>query len=99
MYLDPYLSLKALASYSDLSVRTLRTYLTYSLNPLPSYRVGGKILIRRSEFDSWIARYRNTGNVDVDQIVDDILKDLASQTSLKKPNPQIKKFSAATRKV
>lgn len=28
-------------------------------DPLPSYRVGGKILIRKSEFDRWMTRRRN----------------------------------------
>jgi hypothetical protein len=40
--LDPYLSLKALASYSGLSVRALRSFLIDPLKPLPHYRVGGR---------------------------------------------------------
>ena len=38
--LDPFLSLKALTSYSNLSVRTLRAFLTDPRHPLPCYRVG-----------------------------------------------------------
>ena len=35
---------------------------TYSYLPaLPCYRVGGKILVRRSEFDAWIAQYQYRG--------------------------------------
>ena len=74
--LDPFLSLKALAAYSGLGVRTLRTYLTDITHPLPCYRVGGKILVRRSEFDTWIARHRQVGCGDVDRLVADALKDL-----------------------
>jgi len=48
----------ALAGYSGLSVRTLRTHLRRWLLPLPHYHVGGKILVRRSEFDQWIAQFR-----------------------------------------
>lgn len=60
--LDAYLSLRALASYSGLSARTLRTYLELPPHEaLPCYRVGGKVLVRRSEFDQWIARYRAHG--------------------------------------
>jgi hypothetical protein len=44
--LDPFLSLKALASYSGLSVRKLREHLIDPAHPLPAYRVGGKILVR-----------------------------------------------------
>ena len=59
--LDPFLSLKALAEYSALSVRKLREYLDDPANPLPCYRVGGKIVVRRSEFDTWMQQYRARG--------------------------------------
>ncbi len=60
--LDPFLSLKALASYSGLSRRTLQKYLELPPDQaLPCYRVGGKILVRRSEFDAWIEPYRTRG--------------------------------------
>src|ERR1041384_1178379 len=60
--LDPFLSLRALAAYSGLSVRTLRGYLELPPHEaLPCYRVGGKILVRRSAFDGWIDRYRTQG--------------------------------------
>jgi hypothetical protein len=74
--LDPFLSLKALASYSGLSVRTLRSHLEDIADPLPCYRVRGKILVRRSEFDGWMAQHRRVGRVDVDRIVSDVLKEL-----------------------
>jgi excisionase family DNA binding protein len=59
---DTFLPLRTLAGYAGLSVRTLRQYL--ELPPdraLPCYRVGGKILVRRSEFDTWITQYRSRG--------------------------------------
>jgi hypothetical protein len=74
--LDPFLSLKALATYSGLGVRTLRAHLTDPRHPLPCYRIGGKILVRRSEYDSWAARYRQVGHAEVDRIVSDVVKDL-----------------------
>jgi len=74
--LDPFLPLAALASYSGMSVRKLRDYLSDLTHPLPCYRVGGKILIRVSEFDAWIGAYRSRGRLDVTAIVDDILRDL-----------------------
>ncbi len=77
--LDPFLPLKALADYSGLSVRKLREYLTDPAHPLPCYRVGGKIVVRRSEFDAWVAVYRRVGLVDVDGLVSDVLQGL--QTS------------------
>lgn len=60
--LDPFLPLRAVAAYAGLSVRTLRQYLELPPDQaLPCYRVGGKILIRRSEFDAWIARFHSRG--------------------------------------
>ena len=56
---DPYLGLRALSTYSGCSVRWLRDRLTDVAHPLPCFRLpGGKILVRRSDFDGWIAAYR-----------------------------------------
>ena len=74
--LDPYLSLRALTAYAGLSVRKLRDLLDDPVHPLPCYRVGGKLLVRRSEFDAWMAVYRERGRVDVDQVVNDTLREL-----------------------
>jgi len=74
--LDPFLDLRALAAYSSLSVRKLRDLLEDSTHPIPNYRPCGKILVRRSEFDTWIAAYRQHGRRDVDAIVNDVLRDL-----------------------
>ena len=74
--LDPFLSLKALANYSGLSRRKLRDYLADPTHPLPCYRIGGKILVRRSEYDAWAASYRQVGQADVDRVVSDVLKGL-----------------------
>ena len=74
--LDPFLPLKALASYSGLSVRKLRDFIEDLAHPLPCYRVGGKILVRRSEFDAWITSYRQVGRLDVDRVVSEVLADL-----------------------
>jgi hypothetical protein len=73
---DPYLDLRALATYSNLGVRKLRDCLSDPAHPLPCYRVGGKLLVRRSEFDAWIAAYRQRGRADVNAIVRDVLKHL-----------------------
>lgn len=74
--LDPYLSLRALAGYSGLSVRRLRTLLDDPGHPLPCFRIGGKILVRRSEYDAWAVRYRREGRGDVDRVVSDVLESL-----------------------
>jgi excisionase family DNA binding protein len=74
--LDPFLSLRALASYSCVSVRKLRELLEDSAHPLPHYRLGSKILVRRSEFDAWMAAYRRERQTDVGRIVDSVMRDL-----------------------
>ena len=74
--LDPFLSLQALATYSSLSRRKLRDYLTDPIHPLPCYRIGGKILVRRSEYDAWAVSYRPVGQADVDRVVSEVLRGL-----------------------
>ncbi len=85
--LDPYLSLKALASYSGLSVRKLREALTDPLHPLPCYRVGGRIVTRRSEFDAWMKRFRQVGRPELDTLVDEIVADVSGSTKQSRPSP------------
>lgn len=67
---DPYFSLKALAAYSGLSVRTLRSFVErLPEEALPCYRLPGKILVRRSEFDAWMVRYRTQGRPRLTQAI------------------------------
>jgi hypothetical protein len=73
---DCFMPLKALSKYSGLSVRTLRTYLSHAIRPLPHYRPGGKILVKRSEFDDWIARFKATEFSKGSAILAELLTDL-----------------------
>jgi Helix-turn-helix domain len=60
--LDPFLSLKALSTYSGLSVRKLRQLIDRdAADALPCYRVDGRVLVRRSDFDEYMNRYRVSG--------------------------------------
>jgi excisionase family DNA binding protein len=72
---DGYFSLKTLAGYSGLSVRRLRDHLTDRRHPLPFYRIGGKILVRRSDFDAWAAQFRRDSQA-IDALVDDLVQGL-----------------------
>ena len=74
--LDPFLDLRALSGYSSLSVRKLRDLLDDPGQPIPAYRIGGKIIVRRSEFDAWMAAHRHPARPDVERIVSDILRAL-----------------------
>lgn len=74
---DAYLDLtKTLPAYSGLSTRTLRTYVTHPAHPLPHYRIGGKILVRRSEYDTWAQQFRATDSSSVAALVADVLRGL-----------------------
>jgi hypothetical protein len=53
-----YLDLRNLAAYSSCSVRWLRDRLVDRLRPLPHYRIEGKILVKRDEFDHWLSVFR-----------------------------------------
>jgi Helix-turn-helix domain len=71
---DAYLPLVALSKYGGLSIRTLRSYLTDRTHPLPHFRVGGKILVRRSDFDAWATQFKvSQAAVPVDTLVDDVV--------------------------
>jgi Helix-turn-helix domain len=73
---DAYFSVKHLAAYAGLSERTLRSYLTHPLHPLPSFKVGGRVVVRRSEYDAWVARFRCAATSSVDAIVADAMRGL-----------------------
>ena len=56
-----FMSVKTTAAYSDLSQRTVWNLLADPLHPLPSYLVGKRRLIRRSDFDAWMETHRVVG--------------------------------------
>ncbi len=74
---DSYLSLRDLSTYSGISVRKLRAHLKDPTHPLPCFRVGGgKLLVRRSDFDAWMVRFRTIGDADLDAMVHEVLRDV-----------------------
>lgn len=72
---DPFFSLRALASYSSLSERMLRSFLRAPDHPLPHYRIGGRVVVRRSDFDRWVTVYREPATT-ADHVVSRLLADL-----------------------
>jgi hypothetical protein len=74
---DAYLTLThGLPEYSGLSERTLRGYLKHPAYPLPFYKIGGKVLVRRSEFDDWARQFRAVAPSSIDALVTDVLRGL-----------------------
>jgi excisionase family DNA binding protein len=71
-----WMGLKQLTHYANVSERTLRAWIHAPVNPLPAVRVAGKILVRRSELDAWLARHRvkTLETLDLDGIVREALQ-------------------------
>ena len=46
------------------------------MNPLPAVKVSGKVLVRKSDFDAFLQRYRirPLEEINIDAIVQDVLK-------------------------
>ncbi len=70
--LDPYLTLRALTKYASLSKRTLRRLIARPVRPLPTFRVGSRILVRVSEFDWWMAEERRAEHRRMDEMVNEV---------------------------
>lgn len=72
-----YFDLKGLAAYSSCSVRWLRDRLVDRAHPLPHHRVEGKLLVKREDFDLWIAQYREDRPADaLEDLVNGVLATL-----------------------
>ena len=72
---------RSTVKYLDLA-ETLRAHIADPTHPLPCYRPSGravgKVLVRRSEFDRWMARFRVEGDAALDAMVRDVLGDTAA---------------------
>jgi excisionase family DNA binding protein len=72
-----WLSLRELAEYAGVGERTLRRWLRRENDALPAVRVGGKILVRKSQFDEWLEHHRFQPGpaIDLDGIANGLLND------------------------
>jgi excisionase family DNA binding protein len=73
---DCLLDLKKLSKYSSLGVPTLREHIRSG--SLPCFKVKGKILIKKSEFDSWIESFRVDTKKELDSLVNGVMESLKS---------------------
>jgi hypothetical protein len=71
---DQFFDLRGLSVYSALAVGTLRDHI--KSENLPAFKIKGKLLIRRSEFDSWIEKFRLNKTQNLDTLADDVLESL-----------------------
>jgi len=71
-----YLTLADLVTYSSLSERTLRAFISDEVHPLPHYRLSGrgKVVVRVSDFNTWFLRWRTEGPVKakVNRIIEEL---------------------------
>jgi excisionase family DNA binding protein len=64
---DRYFDLKGLSEYAAIGLSTLRAMIRRE--GLPHYRLPGRILIKQSEFDRWMTKFRQTTTEDLNAIV------------------------------
>jgi len=72
---DRYLGKREAAEYTSLSTRTLEG----RLDKIPHFRVGKKILFKKSELDRWMEQYREGGNQNLDRIADEAIESLMEE--------------------
>jgi hypothetical protein len=73
--IDQYLDLQNLSAYSCLGVPTLRDYLRSG--GLPHFKLKGKILVKKSEFDLWLESFRIKTDLEFNDIIDSVLESLS----------------------
>lgn len=73
---DFYLDLKRLSDRTCMSVGSLRGHIKDLNNPLPCFRIGGKIYVRWSEFVKWTEHFRVKKHEDLNRIVDSVVRKL-----------------------
>jgi hypothetical protein len=65
---DRYLRLAELSDYSSLSIRTLQRAIADRLHPLTAHHAGRAVLVRKRDFDAWIANRENAAARAVEEI-------------------------------
>ncbi len=74
---DVIYDLKGLSGYCSLKIPTLRDYI--KAGELPHYKLKGKILIRKSDFDNWLETFRVNKKQELNNIVNEILENLKTR--------------------
>ncbi len=72
---DRYMDKRGAAEYTSLSVRNLEA----RLPEIPHYRVGKKVLFKKSELDRWMETYREGGTQNLDQLADEAIASLMEE--------------------
>ena len=65
---DQYFNLSGASAYTSISKRTLRGL------DVPCYRVSSKLLLfKKSELDQWLSQFREGGDAELDELVNETL--------------------------
>lgn len=76
---DQYLDLKKLSDYGSVAVPTLREYIKGC--GLPAFKLKGKILVRKSEYDHWMEQHRIDKSQDLGHIVDEVMESITGASN------------------
>ncbi len=57
-----------------MAIPTLRDYMREGM---PYFKLKGKILVKRSEFDGWLESFRVNRNLELNELVDDVIRGLS----------------------
>lgn len=68
-----YVDLQALSKMLGLSVRTIRTYISDPVDPLPAIRLGGKMIVSLRALHDYLDRHR-VQPADIDSIVNETVR-------------------------
>jgi excisionase family DNA binding protein len=71
---DRYLDLQKLSDYASVAIPTLREHLRRGT--LPHYKLRGKILVKRSEFDEWMRQFKVDQGDDLEDLVEETISAL-----------------------
>ncbi len=69
---DRYMNKREAATYISLSTRTLEE----RLREIPHFRVGRKVLFKKSELDRWIEQFREGSAQNLDRIADEAIESI-----------------------
>ena len=67
-----YVNIKQLTNTIGLSPRTIRKWIVNPVNPIPCFRVGGKLLFEESEMTTWLEGHR-IKTIDIEAMADELL--------------------------
>ena len=69
---DRYIDKRQAATYTSLSTRTLES----RLDEIPHFRVGNKVVFKKSELDHWMETFREGNSQNLNRIADEAIESL-----------------------